>query len=366
MRRMSLAIAALLVAGSLEAQDRAGVRAGAQYVQYKLGGSLDQTISEFAVPIFVVVPVTRMLTVDVGTAWATSEVKATSGTSTITGFTDTQVRTNLSLGTDALILTAGVNIPTGRETATVDEFDAATRIGSDLLSFPITNMGTGFGGTGGLAFARSLGNWNLGLGASVRMTQAYRPLRFAADSTLRYQPGNEYRARIGADRTLGSGMLAFGFTFSTFGRDSVANSVYNSGDRYIGQVAWSTQLGTGSMSVVAWNLYRGAGTQGRTTRVPWENLTSGSLGFSFPMGRATIEPSIQTKYWLQRVDQSGELAARTDRSVLAEGELRFRVPAGRMFLVPAVGYSGGRLATGPDNTVPITGFRGSLGLSFER
>lgn len=364
MRRLSMAMAALLVASSLEGQDRAGIRAGAQYVQYRLGGSTDQTISELAIPMFVIVPLGRMLTVDVGTAYAQSEVKSPAGSSTISGLTDTQVRTNLSLGTDAVIVTAGINIPTGRETATIDEFDAASRIGSDLLSFPITNMGTGLGGTGGIAFARSLGSWNLGLGASVRVTQAYRPLRFAADSTLRYQPGNEYRARVGMDRTVGAGMISFGFTFSTFGRDSVASSVYNSGDRYIGQVAYSTQLGTGSISLVAWNLYRGEGMQGRTLRVPWENLTSGSVGLSFPVGRMSLEPSLQAKYWLQRVDASGNVAARTDRSVLAEGELRLRIPFGRAFLVPAAGFAGGNLATGPSTTVPITGFRGSLGLQI--
>lgn len=364
MRRLPLFIAALALAAPLQGQERPTVRAGTQYVQYRLGGTADQTISELAIPIFVVVPIANGLTMDVGTAYAQSEVKGANATSRIDGFTDTQVRANLSLGTDAVILTAGVNVPTGRETATVGEFDAATRIGSDLLSFPISNMGTGFGGTAGIAFARSLGAWNLGAGGSVRMTQAYRPLRFAPDSSLRYQPGNEYRARVGLDRTVGDGMVSLGFTFSTFGRDSIASSVYNSGDRYIGQVAYSTRTSFGQMTMVAWNLYRGAGTQGRTQRVPWENLASGSVGLAFPVGRVSVEPSVAARYWLQRIDVNGTNPARTDRSVLGDGEVRLRIPTGRFALVPAVGFSAGRLAVGADATVPVTGFRGSIGLQI--
>ncbi|HEY0995996.1 MAG TPA: hypothetical protein VGD77_08395 [Gemmatimonadaceae bacterium] len=364
MRRLPLFLAALAVAAPLRGQDRPTVRAGAQYVQYTLGDSTDQTISELAIPLFVVVPLARGLTMDVGTAYAQSEVKGGKATSRINGFTDTQVRANLSLGTDAVILTAGVNVPTGRETATLQEFDAATRIGSDLLSFPISNMGTGLGGTAGIAFARSLGAWNLGAGGSVRMTRAYRPLRFAPDSSLRYQPGNEYRARVGLDRTVGEGMVSLGFTYSTFGRDSIASSVYNSGDRYIGQVAYSTRMPIGQVTLVAWNLYRGAGMQGRTQRVPWENLASGSVGLAFPAGRLSVEPSLAARYWLQRIDATGSSAARTNRSVLGDGELRVRIPTGRFAVVPAVGYSTGRLAVGADKTVPITGFRGSIGLQI--
>ncbi|MHB1264137.1 MAG: hypothetical protein ACYC1S_06930 [Gemmatimonadaceae bacterium] len=364
MRRLPLLLAALAVAAPLQAQLRPTVRGGAQYVQYTLGGRTDQTIAELAIPIFVVVPITNALTMDVGTAYAQSEVKGGGVTSRINGFTDTQVRANLSLGSDALILTAGVNVPTGRETATLQEFDAATRIGSDLLNFPISNMGTGLGGTAGIAFARSLGAWNVGAGGSVRMTQAYRPLRFAADSSLRYQPGNEYRARVGLDRTVGDGMVSLGFTFSTFGRDSIAHSVYNSGDRYIGQAAYSTRLSFGQLTVVAWNLYRGAGTQARTARVPWENLTSGSVGLAFPVGRVSVEPSVAARYWMQRIDATSGASARTGHSMLGDGELRFRLPTGRFALVPAVGFSTGRLAVGAAATVPVTGFRGSIGLQI--
>ena len=84
---------------------------------------------------------------------------------------------------------------------------AASLIGSDFLAFPISNMGTGFGGTGGIALARPLGDWNLGVGASVRRSSQYDPFDVGGGPALHYQPGNEYRARVGVDRAFGTGRV---------------------------------------------------------------------------------------------------------------------------------------------------------------
>ena len=58
---------------------------------------------------------------DVGTAYASARVTNTAGgqsnESTITGLTDTQIRATMNLGSDLVVLTAGLNIPTGRSTA---------------------------------------------------------------------------------------------------------------------------------------------------------------------------------------------------------------------------------------------------------
>src|SRR5690242_8097870 len=156
------------------------VRVAPQFVQYRLASPINETISEFATPIFVVIPVSQTLSFDIGTAYAWARVSpdGSSGeaASTVSGLTDTQLRANVALGTDFVVLTAGVNLPTGRESATQTQQLAAFRIGSDFLAFPISNMGTGLGFTGGVALARPLGAWNLGMGASVRQSSAYEPV----------------------------------------------------------------------------------------------------------------------------------------------------------------------------------------------
>ena len=153
-------------------------RIAPQFYSYKIASPSSMTISEFAVPLFVQVPVTQRLSFDIGTSFAQARVQQTgtaTAVSTISGLTDTQIRGNLSLGTDFVILTGGVNLPTGKSTVPVDQQRAAGLIGSDFFSFPISNMGTGFGGTGGIVVARPVGDWNVGVGLSVRHSAQYDP-----------------------------------------------------------------------------------------------------------------------------------------------------------------------------------------------
>src|SRR5947209_6869807 len=134
-----------MLAGPLAAQSvfDTNLRTAPQYLRYQIKSPINETISEFAAPVFVVIPVSTRFNIDVGTAYAWARVEPNGSSqeqaSTVSGLTDTQVRGNLSLGTDFVVLTAGVNIPTGRETASEAEQLAAFRIGNDFLALPISN-----------------------------------------------------------------------------------------------------------------------------------------------------------------------------------------------------------------------------------
>src|SRR3954468_15097149 len=187
MRRLiplALACAPACVAPALGAQSilDIGARIAPQFHSYKIESPSNTTISEFAIPLFVVVPVSSRLSFDVGTSYARSRVEvqgAQKAVSEINGLTDTQVRGNLVLGSDFVVLTAGVNLPTGKSEVLANELQAANLIGSDFLAFPISNMGTGLGGTGGVAVARPVGDWNLGFGFSMRRSADYTPFSAA-------------------------------------------------------------------------------------------------------------------------------------------------------------------------------------------
>jgi hypothetical protein len=167
------AILALAFASTARAQSigEIGVRIAPQYHSYDIQSPSNLRISEFSVPLFVLVPVSQALSFDIGTSYARAEVRQTASqvtTSSIAGMTDTQIRGNYTIGNDFVVLTAGVNLPTGKSTVSEQQRLAAGLIGSDFFSFPISNMGSGFGGTAGAAIARPLGDWNFGFGASMR------------------------------------------------------------------------------------------------------------------------------------------------------------------------------------------------------
>jgi hypothetical protein len=361
MRRI-LPLALLLSAGSLPAQSLiwdSSVRLAPQFHSYDIKSPFNEKISEFSFPFFVVMPVLPALSVDVGTAFAMARLERTtldaSGnrtttTSELSGPTDTQVRANYTFGQDVLVLTAGVNLPTGSATVTPEELDAATRIGSDFLTFPISGFGSGLGFTGGVAVARPVGMWNVGFGGSVRQSTKYEPFRDAQGNTLEFTPGPEYRARLGADRPFGTGRMSFGLTFSKFGDDKSNITSFSSGDRYVGQFAINNSLNsTVDYSFVLWNLYRTSGTLINQDRSPWGNITNAMMIFGL-RGPADvgIEPNIETRVWTQEGSKT---------SFLGTLGMRFYVNRGSWAIVPGFGFTLGAM-----ESATLTGFRGTLGM----
>ena len=359
-RALGIAVAASVLAAPSAAQTiyDSNVRTAPQFVQYRLAAPINETISEFTTPIFVVIPVSPTLNFDVGTAYAWARVSPnesnTEAASSISGLTDTQVRANFAIGTDFIVLTAGVNLPTGRESATQAQQLAAFRIGNDFLSFPISNMGTGLGFTGGVALARPLGAWNLGVGASVRQSSAYEPVVATGGTRVRFEPGNEYRARVGIDHAFGTGRVAFGLTYSKFGDDDLGGSVYNTGDRFIGQAGFNNTFGSARVLVNAWNLYRRSGIIFTGERTGPEDIANLLLGVGFATLRGVLEPSVEIRNWTQE-----NLSA----STLATLGVRYAFASGGMSITPSAGYTLGRFAATAGNA-DLNGFRAALAVRW--
>ena len=359
MRRV-VPLALLLCGANLSAQTLpwdAQVRLGPQFFSYDIKAPINEKVSQVAFPLFVVVPVLPNLTVDVGTAFAMANHKRltvdsagnpTTVESNLSGPTDTQLRANYTLGQDLMVLTAGVNLPTGSATLQPAEFDAATRIGSDFLTFPVSGFGSGFGVTGGLAVARPLGMWNVGFGASMRHAGEYEPFSDGAGTTTKFQPGPEYRARLGVDHPFGTGRISVGFTYSKFGDDRANAAVYNTGDRYIGQVAVSNTMENGvDYSFVVWNLFRTSGTLIDQSASPSGNITNAMLLFGVRApADVMVEPSVETRVWTQQGSQT---------SYLGTFGLRLVVNRGSWAAVPGFGFSVGTL-----EAATVTGFRSTL------
>jgi len=299
------AVSALAVPPALRGQSilDGSVHLAPQFMSYRFGTPSDQTISEFAVPIYVLIPLSSALAFDVGTSYASVEATGTAAgtktTSTISGLTDTQLRMNYAIGTDFVVVTAGVNLPTGSATATPEEQSAATLIASDFLGFPITSLGTGLGGTGGIALARPVGDWSLGLGMSMRASAAYDPYQLESGGSIRYQPGDEFRARVGLDHPFGTGRITVGETYSRFGNDELDSSIYNTGDRWITEASISNSVHGGDYSLSAWNLYRTEGTLADGTVSGRENVADVSLVYGFAAGDTRVEPMIEGRSWAQ-------------------------------------------------------------------
>lgn len=362
MRRL-FPLALLLSASALPAQTfwDSSIRTGPQFYSYTIKAPLNEKISQLAVPLFVVVPIMPALTVDVGTSFAMVQHEVTrliagiptTTKSELSGLTDTQIRANYAFGQDFVVVTAGLNLPTGSATVDPSELEAASRIGSDFLTFPISGFGSGFGMTGGAAVARPMGSWNFGFGASVRRSSEYEPFLIAPDTALKFTPGPEYRARLGMDHPFGTGRMSFGLTYSKFGDDKANAFTYNTGDRYIAQFAMNNSLRQSGVdySFVMWNLYRTSGTQINGSASPSGNITNAMMTFGIK-GPANIgvEPNIETRVWTEQKSKT---------SFLGTLGMRFFIDRGRWAIVPGAGFSIGTM-----QSATLTGFKATLGMRF--
>ena len=333
-------------------------RLAPQYLQYQVHAPADETIAEFALPLFVSIPAGSRLSFDIGSAYASARVTAGAVHSEISGLTDTEIRGSYTLGGDFIVLTAGVSLPTGTSSVTLDQLLAAGRIGNDFLAFPVSNMGTGLAATGGVAVAHPIGDWSIGAGLAMRRSRAYDPFDVPGES-FRYRPGNEVRVRLGGDHPLAAGRLALGITYAAFGRDDAEGSAYNTGDRVIAQGVLTGLVGTHDYTVAVYNVFRAPGEYASGEQAGRENVANMFLSLGLHVRSTVIEPSLELRHWLQHVFDvpapGGVATERAQSSRLATVAVRASARVGVLQLFPSAGYTLlGRLATEDANGVRVT------------
>ena len=336
------------------------VRTGPQVVTYKFGTDGDQELTQFAFPIAIAVPMFNRLSLDIATAYANVKYDGPGFSEKINGLTDTQVRASYALGTDNLVFTMGLNLPTGTETVDFEtQGGAAGLIGNDFLAFPISNMGTGFAGTGGVAVARAAGAWNVGAGVSFRRSVEFEPYEQSSlpsgTGAIKFQPGDEYRFRAGMDRAVGTGSLAMGVTYYKFGDDDIGATTYSSGDRVLGQVGFARPIGATTLALAAWDLYRMKGQLAGDIDAPKENIANLGATLGFRAGQSIrIEPNAEYRRWTVDGESAGNLGL---------FGVRARLDAGRFAIVPSVSLATG--SVGPsDASSDLSGWRGVLTLQW--
>ena len=322
---------------------------GAQVRRYSFGPGLATTwVRQVAVPLAVVFPVGRRLSVDIGSSYASTTVRDSSGSkSTLSGLTDTQIRASYVFGNDFVVTTVMVNLPTGKKSDTTFKTGVA---GNNFLQFPVNSYRNGPSATGGLAIAGQTGGWNLGAAGSLRWTAKYEP--FSGSGNLKYRPGVEGRFRVGVDRLVGSSRVAAGFTFSTFSDDRFTNrgvgpSSYSPGNRYIGEVSVTAPVGSGSLSAYGWNFYRSK-RDTVSAQVGKEDILAGGISGNFQIAKkVALQPVAEARFWYPEQGRGNLFGGGTAIRFELTPELVF-VPSGR--------YDYGRIRSGIANYRRIKGW----------
>ena len=317
--RLGLGAAVFVLGGPLAGQGTnalypsASALSGFEFQRYGFDHSyLTRSASQWSIPVVLVTPLGRQVSVDLTTHYAHTEMES-NGTVSYSGFTDTQLRLLYTIGQQRAVASLLLNLPTGKHSFTQAQFPVSTSISSNYLSFPVNNLGSGFGVTTGLAYAVPAGSWNIGLAGSVRYQASYHP--FTGD-TFNYNPGLEGRFRFGADRLVGErGRFMFGETFSTFSTDQFSGTSafvsnwYNPGARFITDAGYAYSWGRTSLTLSAWDYYRLAGNSRDTSLTDTkENIFNTELRLSRQLSpRFSIEPLVGFRQWNPAGGTAGRL-----------------------------------------------------------
>lgn len=191
------------------------------FTSWSFGTAVEQSagdvsaVRQFAVPLRARFRIRDRWSVDVAGAVSSSTVTLKTGTTnrslSLSGLSDLNVRLTGPLIGDAILLTAGLNVPTGSTELGADATAVVQAIAAPGLSMPVSALGLGLGGTLGILGAREVGPWAVALGASVEQRTEYTPIALAlssGQSRTTLAPGMATHLSLGADRSIGSKRLA--------------------------------------------------------------------------------------------------------------------------------------------------------------
>jgi hypothetical protein len=142
----------------------------------------------------------------------------------IYGPTDLKLRITGPVWGDRLLVTAGLNIPTGKVGLNADETTALQAVSAPALRMPFGSFGSGGGATLGLIRAFEGDDWAVAVGASVEQRTEYSAIALAlasGKSETRIAPGTAAHVTFGVDRSLGESRLSALIVGDVFSKDKV-------------------------------------------------------------------------------------------------------------------------------------------------
>ena len=207
---------------------------GAQffYSHWSLEDSNGTTeINQLTIPVKGFIPIRDNLEALFYVAHSSNDFEYSNAESSLSGLGDARLQLNRSFSDDQLLLSVGVNLPSGKKKLNRDEELPVLRVLSqNYLSFPMRRFGKGFGFNVLLGGAQMLGELRCGAGIMYQHNGSYSPYQ----DTGKYDPGDFISVNAGADWQKEAMTFTFNAVFTTYADDQFeGNKVF----------AQSTQFG---------------------------------------------------------------------------------------------------------------------------
>ncbi|MCP4570191.1 MAG: hypothetical protein GY841_21635 [FCB group bacterium] len=331
-----------------------------EYIGWTVESDSSSTdISQLVLPISGFIPLQDNLEMRFSVANMSSSIDYGTDEYDLAGLNDIRLQVNKSLADDRLLLSLGVNLPTGKKELTLDEEYRVLQILSlNFLEFPIRSLGGGMGFNIMAGGATMAGDARLGLALTYQLNGSYTPYEDYDD----YDPGDQFSVIAGADLPQGRHNLSAQAIYTAYTDDLIdGDKVFAQGDQF--DLRLTDRMGGEAFAVEALvgMLFRGNNTRYDSTEKVIEQLKLyGNEFYLFggvtwlPEPKWSVTPSMQFRSISDDDRDSGSssllgLGATVGRQMSEKAGLSFGLTY----------YTGS--ADGGD--LDISGLRFSLGLS---
>ena len=217
---------------------------------YQHFDSGDQGITEWSMPIQATVPIRNNVQLSLRGSVASVGGDALEG---VSGLSDVQASLSYvrQLGEGSVILSTGVNAPTGKQKLTLAEFETAALLSQNFFDFQVPSFGQGLGLATGATWAIPVGeDVVVGLGGSFRYHNGYTPVESMADT---YNPGSEVLATVGLDYRLNRmSALSGDVSLTLYGTDRLGEvERFEAGNRFASTLQYRRDRGYSTLRLVA-------------------------------------------------------------------------------------------------------------------
>jgi hypothetical protein len=202
------------------------------YNNWSLEGThvADNNFSQSAVSLSGFVPLRENFEARYYLASGYNELELAGSKSKLSGLGDLRIQMSHSFQNDRLLLSAGINLPTGKKKLDTDgQLRIIEFLSNDYISVPMRRYGEGLGFNLQAGGAADIGRFKCGLTTVYDYTGTYEPYTGAGD----YNPGDAFSISATANTLLGKTTCSADLGFSLFGTDVFEDhDVYKQGPQF--------------------------------------------------------------------------------------------------------------------------------------
>jgi len=232
----------------------------------------DKTIklNQFVIPINGFVPIQDNLEARFSLATVSSRLEQAGTDYKLSGLGDIRLQFNQSLVSDRLLLSLGLNLPTGKKRLDLaDEWPVMEYLAKDYLDLPVRRYGEGLGINFLTGVAGQIGEMQLGASVLYGYNGIYEAYEGGGD----YNPGDMFSLTAGLDTPLKNWVLSGRVSFAAYGTDRLDDEkIFRAGRQLALQLGVTTENDNYDFRSNIRYVVRGRNTRYDSTEVIFDQL----------------------------------------------------------------------------------------------